>query len=127
MPKIKESLDNFMKELKKENPDANWGNLVTGIIILIVIAFLSVWYFGNPSGLNEDFSPSELSEQNSDAFASQNTNNETTQVLKGEGLWHVAKRVCGNGEAYNVLARANNLPISARLSEGQVLTVVCSK
>lgn len=50
---------------------------------------------------------------------------ETTTVQKGEGLWHVAKRVCGDGEKYNVLAAANGLSVWDELREGMTLKVVC--
>lgn len=49
----------------------------------------------------------------------------TTVVQKGEGLWHVAKRVCGDGEKYNILAAANGLTVWDELNEGMVLKVVC--
>jgi len=50
---------------------------------------------------------------------------ETTIVQKGEGLWHVAQRVCGDGEKYNILANANGLNVWEDLAEGMTLKVVC--
>ena len=56
----------------------------------------------------------------------QMVSSDTTVVAKGEGLWDVAKRVCGDAEKYNLLADANGLSIWSGLSEGMTLKVKCN-
>ncbi len=133
MAKIKMYLDNFMEKLRRDNPDANWANLLTGIGILVLVAVFSVWYFGNSdstfsgSGTNDDAmeqGENADTSTNNDAME-QNLGKDEVVVQAGEGLWHVAKRVCNNGELYNKVAAENNLSIWANLSQGQVLKVTC--
>ena len=123
MENIKENLDNFMDEVKKDNPEANWGNLLTGIAILVLIAGFSIWYFGNPAEkrnalLSEILNSGENVELMDDRGM--------VTVEAGEGLWHVAERVCGDGEAYNVLAEANGLTVWSYVDVGQELVAACS-
>jgi hypothetical protein len=126
--KFKLLLDKLMVEIKKQNPDATWTNLVTGVVILVLIALGSVWYFGNAEISN-------LNNSNGDEIAMDSEENsgesmemesyETTTVEAGEGLWKVAARVCGDGEKYNILATANGLTINSSVYVGQELMVVC--
>ena len=46
-------------------------------------------------------------------------------VEEGEGLWHVAERVCGDPEVYNFVAEENGLSVWDWVAEGQELTVTC--
>ncbi len=123
MNKIRQKLEEIMQEVRKENPNANWGNLLTGIIILVLIAVFSTWYFSNSSengmGLLSDLFGNQEEQlveiETSDAVV----------VQAGEGLWHVAQRVCGDAELYNHVAAENGLGIWSALNEGQELTVSC--
>jgi len=122
--RLRQALNNFMAAVRRENPEANWGNLLTGIVILVLIAAFSIWYFGNTSGNRGGLL--------SDIFNNQGEQTEKTEkssvvtVLAGEGLWQVAERVCGDGELYNRVAAENNLTVWSALSEGQELTVSCN-
>lgn len=158
---MKEKLDKFMENLRKQNPNANWANLLTGVAVLVMVAVFSYAYFtksktGNmviddsklvkqmtgeetagetkseetgtekqqdvtmpTQGQTEDQTPAESGEKGAEPVTG------TTVVQKGEGLWHVAQRVCGDGEKYNVLASANGLNVWEELNEGMTLKVVC--
>lgn len=128
MDSIKDGLDNFMDEVKKDNPEANWGNLLTGIAILVLIAGFSIWYFGNPTDDRESILSEILnSNENVEEVMEEDTMMPEGMVVveEGEGLWNVAERVCGDGEAYNVLAEANGLTIWSPVVVGQELVVAC--
>jgi len=124
--KIKEALDVFMMNVKKQNPDANWANLLTGVGIFILIAVFSIWYFGK--GPNAYVDKYELSDEVSgqgESFAEEFDEEGNVIVQKGEGLWQVAERVCGDGELYNFVALENNISHWALLEQGQRLKVSC--
>ena len=164
---MKEKLDKFMENLKKQNPNANWANLLTGVAVLVMVAVFSYAYFTKSKTGNMVIDDSKLvkqvtGEENGEGKESKETGVEkgtgteagkevieptqsqtenqtpaksgekgaeptleTTIVQKGEGLWHVAQRVCGDGEKYNVLAAANGLNVWEELNEGMTLKVVC--
>lgn len=138
---LKTRIEEFILILKEDNPNANWKNLVTGLVILLMAAVFSIWYFNNPSDqkrlidqlrrnpsleVNEDFTTN--GKNGNSILSSNNTQPEYVTVEKGEGLWHVAKRVCGDGEAYNHLADANGLNLHwSRLAVGQRLVVDCGE
>ena len=145
---LKEKLNTMMEKIKKQNPNANWANLLTGVAVLVMVAVFSYAYFTKSSGGNVVIDDSKLVEQVTkeqpaneiDATVPADANSETpaeagekgatpvgetTVVQKGEGLWHVAQRVCGDGENYNVLANANGLNVWEDLNEGMSLKVVC--
>jgi hypothetical protein len=119
----------IMEKLKEDNPNANWKNLVTGVVILLLVVVFSVWYFSsNPGGSgNGDNGDMMLDGDVEGSDTAINDAGKTIIVVqKGEGLWQVAKRVCGDGEMYNHLARANDLNIfRSELSEGQELILDC--
>lgn len=140
MQSLKAKVEDLVYIIKQENPNANWKNLSTGIGILVLVAIFSIWYFNTSTSdtslidelrrgqglkVDEDFTTNGkgtdsilgLQDVDSQGFVT---------VQKGEGLWHVAKRVCGEGEKYNYLAAANGLDVRwARLAEGQKLKVDC--
>lgn len=153
-----ENLNKFMDKLKKQNPNANWANLLTGVAVLVMVAVFSYAYFTKSKGENMVIDDSSLVKEvttdttkvqegtDEDLVGDQETVDvsnpqeevpaeveekgatpvgETTTVQKGEGLWHVAQRVCGDGEKYNVLANANGLNVWEDLNEGMTLKVVC--
>ncbi len=164
---MKEKLDKFMENLKKQNPNANWANLLTGVAVLVMVAVFSYAYFtksktgnmviddsklvkqvtgeeggeGKESGASgeeggsgteagkeatgptQDQTGGRTSAEPGEKGAEPAT--DTTIVQKGEGLWHVAQRVCGDGEKYNILAAANGLSVWDELNEGMTLKVVC--
>lgn len=160
---MKEKLNKFMENLKKQNPNASWANLLTGIAVLVMVAVFSYAYFSRSKTQNVTIDDSKLLEQvtkgeeskgeeqkeekqeSKDQGAGTSTGQEkqgdeqkaepgekgaevsaeTTVVQKGEGLWHVAQRVCGDGEKYNILAAANGLSVWDELNEGMTLKVVC--
>ena len=128
--KFNEILNNIMEKIKEDNPKANWGNLLTGIGILVLIAFFSVWYFGkasNNTGLNKIINSVRDSTTNTQVKGAEGTSMKNkAEVLSGEGLWQVAERICGDGEKYNYLALANNLNLWSEVKAGQVLIVDCS-
>ncbi len=147
-----EKLKKVMENLKKQNPNASWANLLTGVAVLVMVAVFSYAYFsrsgsdqasidinkaleevtkegqdtgqeGQPAGATvEDTAPAISAEPGEKGSTDQA---ETTVVLKGEGLWQVAQRVCGDGEKYNVLASANGLSVWEGLPDGMTLKVVC--
>ena len=122
--RIKEGLDNFMDEVKRDNPEANWGNLLTGVSILVLIAVFSIWYFGSPSEDRGSFLSEILNRE--EAVIDEGIMNENFVLAEaGEGLWHVAERVCGDPELYNFVAEENGLSVWSWVSEGQELVVTC--
>lgn len=135
---LKEKLNMIMEKIKKQNPNANWANLLTGVAVLVMVAVFSYAYFTKSKGGNVVIDDSKLVEQvtkeqpantvdttTPTPFETAVPAEETTVVQKGEGLWHVAQRVCGDGEKYNVLANANGLNVWEDLNEGMTLKVVC--
>lgn len=134
---LKEKLNAVMAKIKKQNPNANWANLLTGVAVLVMVAVFSYAYFTKSKGGNVIIDDSKLVEQVTKEQPANTVDEttipsetsipaeETTVVQKGEGLWHVAQRVCGDGEKYNVLANANGLNVWEDLNEGMTLKVVC--
>lgn len=140
-------LTKLMQNMKTQNPKANWSNLLTGLGVLVMVALFSYAYFnraGNKnlndidiqadSKLQELLEKAKLTdeptsdEQTTDeAISTPSSENAegTTVVARGEGLWNVAQRVCGDAEKYNVLANANGLNIWEDLNEGMTLKIVC--
>ncbi|KKT84605.1 MAG: hypothetical protein UW82_C0016G0014 [candidate division WWE3 bacterium GW2011_GWC2_44_9] len=147
-----EKLTKAMENLKKQNPNVSWANLLTGVAVLVMVAVFSYAYFSRsgsdqssidinkaleevtkedkevnqeaePTGaVVEDATPEIPAESGEKGSTGQT---ETAVVLKGEGLWQVAQRVCGDGEKYNILASANGLSVWEGLPEGMTLKVVC--
>lgn len=124
-----------MDKMKKENPNANWSNLITGFVILVILAVFSVWYFGQNSNLTVPVTSGETVQKGIDEknAAVQEGENGIVQegvqeiiTQQGEGLWQVAERVCGDPEKYNLLAEQNGLTIWSQVSEGTVLKVNCN-
>jgi len=134
---LKEKLNAVMAKIKKQNHNANWANLLTGVAVLVMVAVFSYAYFTKSKGGNVIINDSKLVEQVTKEQPANTVDEttipsetsipaeETTVVQKGEGLWHVAQRVCGDGEKYNVLANANGLNVWEDLNEGMTLKVVC--
>ncbi|PIS22129.1 hypothetical protein COT50_03620 [candidate division WWE3 bacterium CG08_land_8_20_14_0_20_41_10] len=137
LSELKEKLNAVMAKIKKQNPNANWANLLTGVAVLVMVAVFSYAYFTKSKGGNVIIDDSKLVEQVTKEQPANTVDEttipsetsipaeETTVVQKGEGLWHVAQRVCGDGEKYNVLANANGLNVWEDLNEGMTLKVVC--
>lgn len=163
MSELQDRFNKIMTNIKKQNPGANWANLLTGMAVLIMVAVFSYTYFTKSKVGNTVIDDSKLleqvvNEQSTDKSNEENVINggkaegtsgeeetasagndipvspgekgatlvgETTVVQKGEGLWHVAQRVCGDGEKYNILANANGFNVWEELSEGITLKVVC--
>lgn len=127
--KLNETLNKIMNKIKEDNPKANWGNLLTGIGILVLIAFFSVWYFGktsNNTGLNQIINSVKNGNTNTEVQgATDMSQAKKTEVLSGEGLWQVSERVCGDGEKYNYIALVNNLNLWSEVKAGQSLVVDC--
>ncbi len=138
---VKKNLDELMANVKKDNPNANWKNLMTGLVILILVALFSVWYFSSSpqdSNILDEIEGGDVSLEEVDGDANDlpalpnNTaplpGPDETTVLAGEGLWQVAKRVCGEGEAYVYIAEANGFNINwAPVAEGQIIKVSCGE
>lgn len=124
MNTIKNKFDDYLGEAKRENPNASWGNLLTGIIMLVLIAVLSVWYFGSNTNLEENILSEIFNVGEEEVVLIQNEG--VVLAQEGEGLWHVAQRVCGDPELYNVIAEDNGLSIWSNLVLGQELVVSCS-
>lgn len=136
-----DKLNKFMKTLKKQNPNANWANLLTGVAVLMMVAVFSYAYFTRSKGnnvavdLNSALEEAAVNTGGSPLVVEQTPTTsevtpetpvgETTTVQKGEGLWQVAQRVCGDGEKYNILANANGLSVWEGLVDGMTLKVVC--
>lgn len=135
-----------MDKIKKENPDATWGNLLSGLGILVLIAVFSLWYFsrGATPTTSESTPIETVLDENGDEIEVEVLENgevageadevieveftgEMTTVQEGEGLYNVAERVCGDAEKYNVLADANGLNIWSHIPAGMELKVICEK
>lgn len=138
MNKLTIVLNDFMNKMKRENPNANWSNLVTGFAILVILTIFSVWYFGqNTSGLKnktgiEEQQVSEQGDNNTPTEAGStktqlNPGFQEVTVQSSEGLWQVAERICGDGEKYNKIADQNDLTVWSTLSDGQTLKVNCNE
>ncbi len=113
-----------MDEIRRENPNATWGNLLTGIGILILIAVFSIWYFGKTPEEQENVFTDLLS-RDEIVVEEEEMAEGVVVVEEGEGIWHVAERVCGDGEKYNKIAHDNNLTIWSYVTPGQELMVTC--
>lgn len=137
---IQNKINELVTLLKRENPNASIKNLVTGIVILVLVAVFSVWYFNStPSDksfineLRRGTPPQlpDLVEESAEEVSARESifgTSDYVTVEKGEGLWHVAKRACGDGEKYRFLAKANNLNIHrAKLAVGQQLILDCGE
>lgn len=136
--KPRNKVDDIMKKLEEENPNANWKNLITGLVILLLVGIFSIWYFSNnaSSGLNilsggteSLFGSGDVEEANggNSVVAGAAVDEQgMVVVLEGEGLWQVAERVCGDSEKYNHLADANGYSIWwAPVVPGQELVANC--
>lgn len=138
MDKLKKILNDLMNKIKKENPNANWSNLLTGFAILVILTVFSVWYFGQNTS-NIDNKAGEENQETESGIKKESTETGTSQkdltsgdmqeitVESNEGLWQVAERVCGDGEKYNVIAEQNDLTIWSTLSDGQTLKATCNE
>ena len=138
MDKLKKILNDLMNKIKKENPNANWSNLLTGFAILVILAVFSVWYFGQNATTIDDKTGGETQETESGVKnGPSDTENSQKDVISAgaqevtvqssEGLWQVAERVCGDGEKYNIIAEQNGLTIWSVLSDGQTLKANCNE
>ena len=127
MDKLKKILNDLMNKIKKENPNANWNNLLTGFAILAILAVFSVWYFGqNTTNIESDIKKESTETGNSQKDLTLGDVQEV-MVESNEGLWQVAERVCGDGEKYNMIAEQNGLTIWSTLSDGETLKVNCNE
>ncbi len=124
---------NMMTDLKKHNEYSTWKNLTLGLTVVLLVVVLSVMYFNRLSqSLEIDSLSDEQVASMSQKFEPKTTvkpeevkQEEKVTVQEGEGLWHVALRVCGTGEAYSKLAEANNLTIDSEVFVGQQLLLKC--
>jgi hypothetical protein len=155
---ITDENNNILDTMKKQNPNANWGNLFMGLAILVMVAVFSYAYFSRPKdgsvSIDMDKVLQEVQKEGSDKNTTGRLTNNgqengstdgteegipaepgekgaaptgmTTTVQKGEGLWQVAQRVCGDGEKYSKLAVANGLNVWDELEVGMTLKVVCN-
>ena len=127
MDKLKNILNDLMNKIKKENPNANWNNLLTGFAILAILAVFSVWYFGqNTTNIESGIKKESTETGNPQKDLTLGDAQEVT-VEPNEGLWQVAERVCGDGEKYNMIAEQNGLTIWSTLSDGETLKVNCNE
>ncbi|MBI2620693.1 hypothetical protein HYW61_00515 [candidate division WWE3 bacterium] len=101
-------------------------NLLTGTVLLVIIATFSVWYFVNRPATRNILIGTDSVKSRQPVSAQKEAVAEV-EVLEGEGLWQVAERVCGDGEAYNYLAFVNGLSVLSDLSAGQELKVSCGE
>lgn len=128
---FKQKLNSLMSDAKRDNPNANWKNLVTGLLILVLVGLFSVWYFSS-TPTDAPFFENLVDTTNTDT-SSDDTSSESVAVDAGmvvvgetEGLWQVAERVCGDGEKYTYLAEANGMSIwYAPVVPGQQLILDC--
>jgi hypothetical protein len=124
---LKEKANELMVKLKENNKDANWKNLVTGVVVLIVVLVFSIIYFSDSrlAGRGNDSILNFGSEEVSGISDSENESFRTAIVQPGEGMWHVAVRMCGDGEKYIYIAEANQLGINSAVEKGQELIINC--
>ena len=130
---FKNLLTVLMTDLKKQNEYSTWKNLTLGLSVVVLVVFLSISYFNR---ISRSLEITPLSDQDTNLvkeMPKKDTKPNTQEVKQdnkvvvqeGEGLWHVAQRVCGNGEAYSALAEANNLTIDSEVFVGQELVLQC--
>ena len=133
MKDIKQLFINMMTDLKKHNEDSTWKNLTLGLTVVMLVVIFSVMYFNR---LSQSLDIDPLSDEQVGSINKKIESKITVKpeeakqvekvtVQEGEGLWHVALRVCGTGEAYSVLAEANNLTIDSEVFVGQQLLLKC--
>ncbi len=137
MKDVKKEAAKLLEELKVENPAASWKHLTTGFVVVLVVVFLSIAYFNRltATGVVEPLGevnfgntpktepvPPEIKDKKEQL---QEAKEEFVEVKDGEGLWHVAQRVCGSGEDYSTLAEANGLTIYSEVVVGQKLLKKC--
>jgi hypothetical protein len=130
---VKQLFTNMMADLKKHNEYSTWKNLTLGLTVVILVVVFSVMYFNRlsqsleiqPLSDEQVASMGQKIEPKAPAKSKENSQDEKVTVQEGEGLWHVALRVCGTGEAYSILAEANNLTIDSEVFVGQQLLLKC--
>lgn len=123
----------MMADLKKHNEYSTWKNLTLGLTVVILVVVFSVMYFNrlsqsleiDPLSDEQVASMSQKIESKTTVKPEEVKQEEKVTVQEGEGLWHVALRVCGTGEAYSILAEANNLTIDSEVFVGQQLLLKC--
>lgn len=128
---IGKSVSSFVRKTKKQYPGVDWVNLFTGAGILILIVVFSVWYFerervGGQADEVQNILPVVKKAKEEAKPKVSGVSSQEVEVQKGEGLWHVAQRVCGDTELYNYVALENGLSHKARLEVGQKLRVSCN-
>ena len=120
MNRMKNILTDKFDVIRRQNPNATVGNLVVGTLILVLLAVLSVWYFGKSGNETlQNLLTCEPTEELSEVQGNM------VVVQEGEGLWQVAERVCGDGELYNKVAEENGFSVWSELNAGQELKVTC--
>lgn len=130
---IKHLFTNMMVDLKKHNEYSTWKNLTLGLTVVLLVVVLSVMYFNRlsqsleiqPLSDEQVASMGQKIEPKAPVKSKEANQEEKVTVQEGEGLWHVALRVCGTGEAYSILAEANNLTFESEVFVGQQLIVKC--
>lgn len=139
MKQLKKQMETLMNRAQKENPNANWRNLVTGVVILVLVGLFSVWYFSSApqndvlNNLGTGDIDVEVTQNGDGSMEGDSMNGENpvnmegmVEVLEGEGLWQVAERVCGDGEKYVYLAEENGFSVWwAPIAPGDMLKVNC--
>lgn len=130
---VKQLFTNMMADLKKHNEYSTWKNLTLGLTVVLLVVVLSVMYFNRlsqsleiqPLTDEQVASMSQQTESKTPVKSKEVKQEEKVTVQEGEGLWHVALRVCGTGEAYSILAEVNNLTIDSEVFVGQQLILKC--
>lgn len=130
LSEIQTNLKNFMKKLQKENPNANWRNLITGTLVAVMLGTFSFWYFNsNKPSFDEEPEPTpavtDVSSYGDVKGLFNDSSDNIVVVQKGEGLWHVAKRICNDGYKAPSIAKQNGLRSNQALEVGQELRVDC--
>lgn len=101
--------------IRRRKPNEVAIGMLVGILIIVALAVFSV-YSGNTNFQSDLQTPEDLSI----------TEPNTVTVERGEGLWQIAQRVCGDGHFYDQVAKENGLAINSSLETGQVLKVTCA-
>ncbi|MEN9389055.1 MAG: hypothetical protein RLY61_139 [Candidatus Parcubacteria bacterium] len=131
---VKNVFTTVLTDLKKQNEYSTWKNLTLGLTVVLLVVIFSVAYFNRlsqsleiqPLSAEQTASTQPKVQRQLSTKTPKSTKEEKVTVQEGEGLWHVALRVCGTGEAYSKLAEANNLTIDSEVFVGQELLRKCN-
>ena len=100
-------------------------SMLLGAVVVAVVGILLVNYVrekGTQPQILPDAGRTELT-QSDETLQDKILVNQTYVVSEGDSLWSIAERAYGSGEAWKVIADANNIKSSRYIRAGQELTI----